>query len=360
MSSLLSRPLGAALMFSAIGCMAAGAQSAPSALQRLTMLDTKEVSAIERGEAIAVTIDAADKTEVATLGVVRLEVPRAFYVERVSPLAGFLVATAKSQSGSFSEPARLADVAALSLDPADAKALEKCQPLKCDVKLPASEMEHFRSVLAGRHDPLPVADSLMREWLVADVNAYRGDSAEQTVVYDDTKRPVRSSEVFRALLAEPMPPGIETEPFVSMLAPRSARPASVTSRISWEMDRMPGLKPTLEVAERSMIASSPHSDQSWMSTKLLYASHYFESAVEYLTVADAAPSDGQGAASYLIVLRRQKFDDLPSGGLFNIRGKAVKKLREAMRNTLASTRTEMAAAYETSKAPSQSSPSHAP
>ena len=36
-----------------------------------------------------------------------------------------------------------------------------------------------------------------------------------------------------------------------------------------------------------MIASPPHSDQSWMSTKLLYASHYFESAVEYLTVTDA-------------------------------------------------------------------------
>lgn len=123
---------------------------------------------------------------------------------------------------------------------------------------------------------------------------------------------------------------------------------------------MPGLKPTLEVLERSMSAPTTHSDQSWMCTKLLYASHYFESAVEYLTVADASPADGQGGASYLIVLRRQKFDDLPSGGLFNIRGKAVKKLREAMRNTLASTRTELATAYAASRAPAQSSPAHAP
>jgi hypothetical protein len=356
----MSRSLCAALMFSAIAVVTAGAQSAPSTLQRLTMLDAKEVNAIERGDAVAITIDAADKTEVATLGVVRLEVPRAFYVEHVSPLAGFLVAAAKSQSRNFSEPARLEDVAALSLDPADARALEKCQPLKCDVKLPASEMEHFRSVLAGRHDPLTPADSLMRDWLVAYVNAYRGDSAEETVVYDDTKRPVRSSDVFRSLLAEPMPPGIESEPFMSMLAPRSARPSSVTSRISWEMDHMPGLKPILEVVERSMMASSPHSDQSWMSTKLLYASHYFESAVEYLTVADATSSDGQSAASYLIVLRRQKFDDLPSGGLFNIRGRAVKKLREAMRNTLVSTRTEMTSAYAASRTSSQTSPAHAP
>jgi hypothetical protein len=244
----------------------------------------------------------------------------------------------------------------MSLDPSDAKALEKCQPLKCDVKLPANEMERFRTALEKSHDPLPRADSMMREWLVAYVNAYRADSAEETVVYDDTKRPVRSSDVFRALLAEPMPSGIDAEPFTSMLAvPRAARPPSVTSRISWELDRMPGLKPILEVVERSMISPPGHSDQSWMATKLLYASHYFESQVEYLTVTDAPSAVGQGA-SYLIVLRRQKFDDLPSGGLFNIRGKAVKKLRDAMRSTLASTRAEVAAAYATSTAATQHGP----
>jgi hypothetical protein len=356
----MSSSLGAALILCAAGFMSARAQAAPSTLQRLTVLDEKQVTAIERGEAVAVTIESPEKTEVATLGVVRLEVPRSFYVGHVGGLAGFLATGTKSQSGSFSEPARLEDVAALSLDPADARALQKCQPFKCDVKLPAQEMEHFRTVLAGSHDPLPPADSLMREWLVAYVNAYRSDSAEETVVYDDTKRSVRSSEAFRALLAEPLPPGIDSEPFTSMLAGRSARPSFVTSRISWEMDRMPGLKPTLEVVERAMIPSPAHSDRSWMSTKLLYATHYFESAVTYLTIADAPPAEGQTAASYLIVLRRQKFDDLPSGGLFNIRGKAVKKLRDAMRTALASTRTEMAAAYGASRAPDKTSPPRTP
>ena len=340
-----------ALIFCAIGPVAAGAQAIPPALQRLTMLDAKQINAIERGDAVAITIEAPEKTEITTLGVVRLEAPRPFYVDHVRQLTGFL-AGAKSQSGPFSEPARLEDVASLSLDASDAKALQKCQPLRCDVKLSAREMERFRTALGKTHDPLPPADSLMRDWLVSYVNAYRADSTEETVVYDDTKRPVRSSDVVRALLAEPMPPGIESEPFTSMLAPRNARPSTVTSRISWEMDRMPGLKPTLEVVERSILNPAVHSDQSWMSRKLLYASHYFESAIEYITVADAGPAAGQIPASYLIVLRRQKFDDLPSGGLFNIRGKAVKKLREAMRTTLASTRTEIASAYAASRATS--------
>jgi hypothetical protein len=244
----------------------------------------------------------------------------------------------------------------MSLDPQDAKALQKCQPLKCDVKLPAHDMERFRDALAKAHDPLPPADSLMRDWVVSYVNAYRADDSEEMVVYDDTKRPVRSSDALRALLSEPMPQGLPVQPFDSMLAaPRSARPQSLASRISWEMDRMPGLKPTLEIVERSMLGGATHPEQSWATTKLLYATHYFEAQVEYLTVIGAISSTGK-PASYLVVLRRQKFDDLPSGGLFNIRGKAVKRLRDALRTTLTFTRDDVAAAYAAASA----AQSHAP
>jgi len=346
----------AAIIAACVAASAAGAQGTPNALHRLTMLDAKALGAIERGEAVAITLDSPDKDEIATIGVVRLEVPRAFYVDHVKKLTGFLVSGGKSTSGAFGEPATLEDVAALTLDESDAKTLEKCQPLKCDVKLPANEMEHFRRELAKSHDPLPRADSLMREWLVAYVNAYRADSSEETVVYDDTRRPVRSSEAFRELVGEPMPLGLEAEPFSHMLSvPRHARPPEVASRISWEMNRLPGLKPTLEVLERFSYASPERPDESWMATKLLYASHYFESQVDFLTVSDAPSAAGQGA-SYLVVLRRQKFDDLPSGGLFNIRGKAVKRLRESLRATLASTRMSIAMAHAESPTPA----SHAP
>ena len=344
-----------AILALSVAASAAGAQSAPNALHRLTALDAKARAEIERGEAIAITLESPDKDEIATLGVVRLEVPRPFYVDQVKHLTGFLVSSGSS-SGSFGDPAKLEDVASLSLDPSDVKVLEKCQPLKCDVKLSAGEMEKFRSQLAKSHDPMPRADSLMREWLVSYVNAYRADSAEETVVYDDSKGPVRSSEAFRSLVAEPMPQGIDAEPFGYMLSvPRAARPPEVASLISWEIDRMPGLKPILEVVERSTYATPVRPDESWMSTKLLYASHYFESQVDFLTVSDAPAAAGTGA-SYLVVLRRQKFDDLPSGGLFNIRGKAVKKLRESLRVTLASTRVAVAKAYAESLAPAPHAP----
>ena len=324
---------------------ALGAQGAPSALQRLQVLDAKKLEAVDRGDAIAITIESPEKTEIATLGVVRLEVPRDFYLDHVRQLTGFLARPADASSGVFDDPVTPANLAALRLDPADVKALEKCQPLSCDLKLPASEMERFRAELAGSHDPAPRADSLMREWLAAYVTAYRADSAEETVVYDDTKRSVRSSDAFRALLAEPLPSGIDAEPFGAMLAtPRGARPPAVSTRIAWELARMPGLKPVLEVVERSLYSPPARPDESWMTSKLLYASHYFESQVDFIIATDA-PAPAGKSATYVIVLRRSKFDDLPSGGLFNIRGRAVKKLRDALKTTLASTRAEMSSAF---------------
>lgn len=333
----------------------AQASSAPLP-HTLTALDAKRVAEAERGEAVTITLDAPDKTEIAMLGFVRIPVPRAFYLDRVHDLSGFLVSGMRSAAGKFGEPARSDDVAALTLEKSDAKALEKCKPFSCDVKLPADMMEKLRSELAKARDPAPKTDSLMREWVVAYVNAYRADSSEELVVYDDTKRSVRSSEAFRVLRSEPMPAGIDSEPFAQMLAlPRGARPADVASRISWEIDRLSGLKPTLEVVERSIYSPLASPTESFMTTKLLYASHYFESQIDYLTVADAQAPTGRPDI-YLVIVRRQKFDDLPSGGLFNIRGKAVKRLREGLRATLANTRAEMVKAY----AESASAAGHAP
>ena len=322
------------------------AQATPAPLLgTLTDLGAKRVAEAERGAAVAITLDAPDKTEIAMLGVVKIPVRRAFYLDRVQNLTGFLASETRSAAGFFAHPAQPGDVSSLALEQSDAKSLEKCKPFSCDVKLPAEMMAKLRSELAKSHDPAPKADSIMREWVVSYVNAYRADSSEELVVYDDTKRSVRSSEAFRELLSEPMPAGIDSQPFSQMLAlPRSARPPEVASRISWEMDRLSGLKPTIEVVERSIYSPSTHPNQSFLATKLLYASHYFESQIDYITVADAEPSPGDSEI-YLVIVRRQKFDDLPSGGLFNIRGKAVKRLRDGLRATLANTRTEMMKAF---------------
>ncbi|MBA2684873.1 MAG: hypothetical protein H0U66_10315 [Gemmatimonadaceae bacterium] len=96
----------------------------------------------------------------------------------------------------------------------------------------------------------------------------------------------------------------------------------------------------LEVVERSIYSSPSHPEESWLASKLLYASHYFESQIDFITIADAPAETGR-SGMYFVILRRSKFDDLPSGGLSNIRGKAVKKLRDALMVILTGTRAEV-------------------
>lgn len=59
-----------------------------------------------------------------------------------------------------------------------------------------------------------------------------------------------------------------------------------------------------------------------IAAKLLYADHYLDGALDLTAVVDQAGDQAAGPAGlYLVLLRRLHFDDLPSGGLMNVRGR---------------------------------------
>ncbi len=127
---------------------------ASSLPHRLTILDAKKIEAVERGEAVAVTIDAPEKTEIVTLGIVRLAVPRAFYLERVRPLTGFLSNGSTPLSGTFSEPARLED--AWRCARARRRRLQdarEVQAFSCDVKPRRTSWRIFAQRSRNRRTP---------------------------------------------------------------------------------------------------------------------------------------------------------------------------------------------------------------
>jgi hypothetical protein len=76
-----------------------------------------------------------------------------------------------------------------------------------------------------------------------------------------------------------------------------------------------------------------------IAAKQIYANHYFEAAVDLTCIVEGIGRDGR-PASYLLIFRRFRFDNMP-GGLLNIRGKAVGALRDQM---LADLRREKASA----------------
>ena len=61
-----------------------------------------------------------------------------------------------------------------------------------------------------------------------------------------------------------------------------------------------------------------------VAAKQIYANHYFEAALDLTGVVD------RPGGLYVLVLRRYRFDNMPSGGILNIRGRAVGALRDQL------------------------------
>jgi hypothetical protein len=76
-----------------------------------------------------------------------------------------------------------------------------------------------------------------------------------------------------------------------------------------------------------------------VARKQLYATHYFEAALELLAIVDGTGAPGE-PRTYLITVRRFRFDALP-GGLFNIRGRVRRQLVDATRADLERQRASM-------------------
>jgi hypothetical protein len=103
------------------------------------------------------------------------------------------------------------------------------------------------------------------------------------------------------------------------------------------------MRRTLTVTHLAVYSPPELPGTTLAAAKQIYANHYFEAAFDLMTIVDRQKADGSPGL-YLIVLRRFRFDNLPSGGLLNIRGKVIGSLRDQM---LADLTREKANAEET-------------
>jgi hypothetical protein len=79
-------------------------------------------------------------------------------------------------------------------------------------------------------------------------------------------------------------------------------------------------------------APPDHPDLTLVAAKQIYANHYIEAAFD-LTCFVVSAADAAGGG-YVVVLRRFRFDEMPSGGLLNVRGKAIGSFRRQLLDDL--------------------------
>ncbi len=291
--------------------------------------DAQQLAMVERGEPVVRVLETKDRRDVAVFGIITTPVARQQYVRALRDFAASLRTPGRTQLGIFSNPAVESDVAAVTINARDVADMKNCKPGDCVVKLPATDMRRIHDEMNWSASPSDLQAQLnayARRRLVEYVTDYRtrGDSA--MAIYDDRGNlNQRSSEAFAAQLAE-SPYVYENVPSLrKYLAayPHGSLPAGAAEILFWSEDVLPRLRPILSVTHLVVYAPPELPSVTLVARKQIYANHYFETAVDLTCVIDRDPG------SYLLVLRRFRFDNLP-GGILNIRGRAIGALRDQL------------------------------
>ena len=333
------RAVGAASLLALAAALLAASEGRPAPaeplrdlLTRQLLLTDTQVDAVRRGDPVVVPLETSVSSEIAIGGVVRIAAPASRLVavvrdiERLVHGGGFL-ATRK-----FSSPPVEADMAAFRLPDGDIASLRTCRPGSCDVKLGQSALQAAAAIDWDAPSAAARANRLMRRMAVDYIGRYRSGGNASLPVYQDDERPVSVAGEFDDMVHRL--PGLSAIPEVTtyLLQYPSARPAGVQDFFYWSLAEF-GLKPVLRLNHVVIHSTRPASGLLYaITTKQLYASHYFHTALEVRMLVDDAERPGRG--HYLVVLNVARSDGF--GGLIGgvIKNQARKGALDGIGNAL--------------------------
>jgi hypothetical protein len=293
-------------------------------------LDDSQIANAAAGQPIVKLMPAKSDRDVVVFGVIGVPVSPVDYLKHALD-PGRLIGQSAQRFHIISDPATSADVREVAFDSSEYRDLKDCQKGNCNFKLPASAMKAFaEGVNWSAPDAKAQADARLQAGMLRLIEGYRSRGNDAMLTYDD-QGGVRSGDSFSSLLTQSADL-CEYAPALQryLTTYPSNRPPGVRDILYWSNDRLPHLRPTLTLDHVVVYPSSPGT--TVIARKQVYASHYFDSAVEFLAVASAGAQPG-AAPIYLVTLRRFRFDNLP-GGVLNVRGRVRDGVVAATRSSL--------------------------
>jgi len=302
-----------------------------------------EFLAAERGQTIAKILATKVETEVAAFGMVSVQVPVEYFVERLRDIESFKRSPEVIEIGRFASTPRLEDLERLTIDPVDLAALKRCRVGDCDVKLTSEMIENIR-----REEPMDSerVAALYRRMLVDYVRSYLKAGNAALATYHDKRSAFRLDDEFRSLL--------EASPYLKEYVPEfgkhldqfaEARSPDSEDFIYWSKEKW-GLKPVVSITHVT-IHRPPRGDPRpiLVASKQIYASHYITSSLG-LAAFFESPGGSTGCRTYLMYLNRSRAD-LLGGGVLSalIRAIVKRRVRSGLEKNLQLTRERLERDY---------------
>jgi hypothetical protein len=301
-------------------------------------LTPSQVAAVREGRPVAVALPSSVDREIQVGGAVHVGAPADRLtallqdVERLETGHGFL------QTKRLSDPPRLADFKDLQLPADDIAALRKCRPGDCSVKLGKGAFDLLARIDWTASDVTAKVNDLTRATALTYIDAYRKGGNAELAIYLDSKRPQFIATEFAGLMARAQVWPEVLRPLYEYLLtyPATSAPTNSTGFFYWSMAEF-GLKPVLRLNHVVVFPTGhPAGPYSVVAVKQLYASHYFQTALEIRAVVS---DEGQSASgSTLVIVNMARSDGLTGlfGGL--VKSKARSGSREGLERALAAIR----------------------
>lgn len=219
----------------------------------------------------------------------------------------------------FSNPPRIEDLEALTLDEGDLNDLRRCRGGDCDLKLGVAEMDRLQRALRGRADWKEAAQEAFRQVVLERVERYLAEGDAGLPMYEDHATPVAPAAETDALveelgLASPHLPGVAD--YVRRF-PRMAHPDVVESFVYWAKETFGG-KPIVSVSHVMLLRRDAAAGPSVLTiSKQLLATHYRTGSLSLTAMTDS------GWGRHLVYVQRSHVDVLR--GLF---GGLVRRVME--------------------------------
>jgi len=300
-------------------------------------LSDDQIKQIRSGKAIAKIIESRTPDEVFVFGSVYIKASPQQYLKFALDLDSLRKLPSYLAIQKFSDPPQLADLDGFTLEAEDIKELKNCKPEHCEIQLPAETMESFQqSVNWSAPDVAGQVNHLGQQMALEALQKYMQGGNTALGTYRDKKHPAAVAETFQSLLSrsKALPvylPDLDRY----LLDYPNVHLDNVETQFYWEKVNF-GLKPTLRIVQTIVYrGKNPNEPAYAVAEKQLYASHYFETALDLsICVTDSEQPAKRGF--YLITLKGSQQAGLTGfkGGI--VRKVAVDKTRSSLERALVS------------------------
>jgi hypothetical protein len=310
-------------------------------------LSNDEIKAIHSGKAVAKILESRIPDEVFVFGSVYIESTPERYLSLATDIDALRKLPSYLAIRKFSDPPELSDLDGFTVEEEDLKQLKNCKPGHCEVQLPTEAMEKFQqSVNWSAPDRADQVNRLAQQMALQALQRYREGGNGALGTYRDKNHPAAVAEIFVSLLSRSKALPVYLPDLHSYLLDYpNGKKDSIETQFYWEKVNF-GLKPTLRIVQTIVYRGTAPTEPAFaVAQKQLYASHYFETALD-LTVCVRDTQHPNQAGFYLITMKGSQQAGLTGlkGGI--VRKVAVGKTRSSLEHTLTAIKERLEAASQ--------------